>query len=43
MTVRRRRWFRATGYPVYEAFLALLLLIAFVGALVLPILQWLRG
>jgi hypothetical protein len=36
----KRRWFRATGYPVFEALLALLLVIGAAGAVVMPVLQW---
>jgi hypothetical protein len=39
----KRRWFRATGYPVFEMFFLLLVLVAGAAAIVLPILRWLLG
>jgi hypothetical protein len=37
----KRRCFRATGYPVFETFFALLILMGAAVAIVLPIFQWL--
>jgi len=37
----KRRWFRATGYPVFEVFFAMLFLMGTAVAIVVPILQWL--
>lgn len=42
MTAPKRRWFRATGCPIFEAFLALLLLIGAMGAVAVLIVQLLR-
>jgi hypothetical protein len=42
MTGPNRRSFRATGYPVFEAFFALLLLMGLAMAVILPIAQSLR-
>ena len=39
--VHKRRWFKATGYPVYEVFLLILVLIGAAFAVIVPILQWL--
>jgi hypothetical protein len=39
----KRRWFRATGYPVMELYFLALILVGGAISLLLPIIQWLRG